>query len=645
MHIVLGPAPDPARGSIAGPSGPSGQDSRTESSESSESSERSGHSGRPGQWMPVVVDDGRIEPLPPVTAAALPDLVRTLPARLGLNPETVRWVFTSVARDYRPLLEAGVEIGRCWDLSLCQRILTTATDSPNASPSNASTPNSTSTSASTSTSTGSPYSPVVSVPVLEPEPWAAEPPAARADQGTFFDLPSTSRRGHGSPTAPELARELVAQLTAVAGSPHRHRLKLLLAAESQGALIAAEILHEGLPWRRDLHEQMLAEVLGPRPAEGQRPRLLQELSENIADTLGVPGLNPDSPQDLLRGLHFAGVRVSSTRAWDLKGWASEGGTDSRRRSELISGVLEYKRLYRLWTANGWHWLDEWVRDGRFHPAYSVGGVVTGRWAAHGGGAMQIPAVVRDAVRADPGHLLTVADASQVEPRILAAMSGDRALAEAGSGHDLYLAVAEQGRRAGSELGERSRAKVALLGAMYGATTGDSAALMPHLRRLYPEAIGLLERAARRGEEGGQVSTWLGRTSPPAAPEWLEVTGNVSTAEAESRARTVRRSAGRFTRNFVIQGTAAEWALCWMGEIRRRLRVGTTTANGSLRPMKTRLVFFVHDEVVLHGPAEEAPAVHQIVTEAAQAAGRLLFGAAPVGFPLSISAAESYAAAH
>ncbi|GAA1671376.1 bifunctional 3'-5' exonuclease/DNA polymerase [Citricoccus zhacaiensis] len=624
MHIVLGPAPEPAPGSSSGPSGPSGQDRRPE---------RPGHSG---QWLPVLVDDGRIESLSPVTAAALPDLVRVLPGRLGVNPEAVRWVFASVTRDYRPLLEAGVEIGRCWDLSLCQRILTTAATNTSTGPAGTTVGTPTGT-----TPTGTPYSPTVPVPVLEPEPWATEPPAARVDQGTFFDLPPTNRRGHDTPTTPELANELVAQLDAVSGSRHRHRLKLLLAAESQGALIAAEILHEGLPWRRDLHERMLAEVLGPRPAEGQRPRLLQELAEDIAVTLGVPGLNPDSPQDLLRGLNLAGIRVASTRAWDLKGWAAEGGADSQRRAGLISGVLEYKRLYRLWTANGWHWLDEWVRDGRFHPAYSVGGVVTGRWAAHGGGAMQIPAAVRDAVRADPGHLLTVADASQVEPRILAAMSGDRALAEAGSGHDLYLAVAEQGRRAGSELGERSRAKVALLGAMYGATTGDSAALMPHLRRLFPEAIGLLERAARRGEEGGQVSTWLGRTSPPAAPEWLEVTGNVSTAEAEARARTVRRSAGRFTRNFVIQGTAAEWALCWMGEIRRRLRVGG--ADGV--PMQTRLVFFVHDEVVLHGPAEEAPTVHQIVTEAAQAAGRLLFGVAPVEFPLSISAAESYAAAH
>ncbi|MEV4902900.1 bifunctional 3'-5' exonuclease/DNA polymerase [Citricoccus sp. NPDC055426] len=600
MHIVLGPASPQESGAATG-------------------SASGAASGPADPWLPVVVRGERTEQLSPVPAAALPELIRELPHRLGAEPDSVRWVFASVVTGYRPLLEAGVQISRCWDLGLCQRILSTATAPA--------------------------YSPAVDVPVAEPEPWLRQPPPVRADQGTFFDLPAAGRRDRDTPHAVDLARELTAQLEAVDRSPNPHRLRLLLAAESQGALIAAEILQEGLPWRRDLHEAMLEQNLGPRPAEGQRPRLLQNLAERIAGTLGVPGLNPDSTQDLLRGLNLAGVRVGSTRAWDLKAWAAEGGPDSPRRTELIAGVLEYKHLYRLWTANGWHWLDEWVQDGRFHPAYSVGGVVTGRWAAHGGGAMQVPAAVRDAVRADPGHLLTVADASQVEPRILAAMSGDRALAEAGSGNDLYLAVAEQGRRAGSELAERSRAKVALLGAMYGATTGDSAALIPHLRRLYPRAMGLLEQSAQRGESGGQVSTWLGRTSPAPGQQWIATTTDVSTAEAEARSRTVRRSAGRFTRNFVIQGTAAEWALCWMGEIRRRLRQVTADGSGAGAGLQTRLVFFVHDEVVLHGPAEEADAVRRIVTEAAQSAGRMLFGAAPVGFPLSVAAVESYAGAH
>ena len=56
------------------------------------------------------------------------------------------------------------------------------------------------------------------------------------------------------------------------------------------------------------------------------------------------------------------------------------------------------------------------------------------------------------------------------------------------------------------------------------------------------------------------------------------------------------------------------------------------------------MFFVHDEVVLHGPAEEAPAVRAIVREAAAAAGRLLFGQAPVEFPLTVAQVSSYAEA-
>ncbi|QCU77644.1 bifunctional 3'-5' exonuclease/DNA polymerase [Citricoccus sp. SGAir0253] len=605
MHIVLAPAPPPGAADGAAPAGPAGQPPA---------------SGPAAPWSAVVVDEhGTVRPGRPATAP-LPELVRGLPGRLGVDPEAVRWVFASVAVGYPALLEAGIELGRCWDLGLCQRILSGA---------------------ATRDSTGVRYAPAVVVPVRDPEPATPAPPPG-PDQGAFFDLPARGPDGGPVPRAADLARELGAQLAAVAGARHPGRLRLLLAGESQGALVAAEMLHEGLPWRRDVHEAMLARLLGPRPPEGQRPARLQELAGRIGTTLGAPGLNPDSPQDLLRALRAAGVPVSSTRAGELRHWIAGGGPDTPRRSALLADVLEYKGLYRLWTANGWHWLDEWVHGGRFHPAYAVGSVVTGRWAAHGGGAMQVPAAVRDAVRADPGHVLTVADASQVEPRILAAMSGDRALAAAGSGHDLYLAVAEQGRRAGSEIGDRSRAKVALLGAMYGATTGDSAALMPHLRRLYPEAIGLLERAARAGEEGGQVSTWLGRTSPPPGPEWLRTVADVGTAEAESRARTVRRGAGRFTRNFVVQGTAAEWALCWMGEIRRRLREG---GPGHPAGLRTRLVFFVHDEVVLHGPAGEAEAVERIVTESAEAAGRLLFGAAPVGFPLTVAAVESYADAH
>ena len=96
----------------------------------------------------------------------------------------------------------------------------------------------------------------------------------------------------------------------------------------------------------------------------------------------------------------------------------------------------------------------------------------------------------------------------------------------------------------------------------------------------------------------------------------------------------------------MQGTAAEWALCWMAELRRRLREmpavetaddGAATAPGQGRP---HLVYFLHDEIVVHTPAAVADAVALQVQQAADAAGRLLFGGFPITFPLDIAVVDS-----
>lgn len=65
-------------------------------------------------------------------------------------------------------------------------------------------------------------------------------------------------------------------------------------------------------------------------------------------------------------------------------------------------LLEYRKLSRLLTANGWAWLDAWVREGRFRSWFVPGGVVTGRWASNGGGALSMPVQVRPAAIADEG---------------------------------------------------------------------------------------------------------------------------------------------------------------------------------------------------------------------------------------------------
>lgn len=428
--------------------------------------------------------------------------------------------------------------------------------------------------------------------------------------------------------------ELAAQDEAVAAAPAPSRLGLLLAAESAGALAAAEMHHAGVPWDRTVHDEVLRGVLGPRPRAGERPPRLEELAATLRAELDAPALNPDSPGEVLRALRRVGLPATSTRRWELE----------HLDHPAIAPLMAYKKLSRLHTANGWAWLDAWVHDDRFRPEYVVGGVVTGRWGSSGGGALQVPRQLRGAVRADAGWLLVVADAAQLEPRVLAGLARDERLAAAGRGHDLYGAMVAAG-----VVPERKLAKVGMLGALYGGTTGPSAAVLPRLARAYPEALGYVEAAARAGERGEVVSTLLGRGSPRPGDAWAQSQVAALSDEAgvreESRARSVSRGWGRFTRNFVVQGTAAEWALAWIAETRRRLwAMGESDVTGRAAQPFTRrphLVYFLHDELVVHVPAALAPVVAQEVRAAAAAAGRLLFGDFPVEFPLSVGIADAY----
>lgn len=517
----------------------------------------------------------------------LPQEVARVEAR-----DSPRWVWARTADWYPQLLRAGVDVRRCHDLSLCGAILVHSSFVPPGG-----------------------YVAELDPYQERPEPGRALPPAAPPPhQGALFEETPSSGPGLGP-----LADELRNQLAAVAGSPHRPRLALLLAAESAGTLVAAEMQHVGVPWDAAVHDEILQAQLGPRPRGTARPALLEQKAAELRTLLRAPSLNPDSPQELVRALHRSGIETQTTRAWELR----------RHAHPAIAPLLDYKKMARLLASNGWAWLDAWVVDGRFRPEYVVGGVVTGRWSSRGGGALQIPSQIRAAARALPGHRLIVADASQLEPRVLAALAQDGAMAEAARDRDLYAGIAAAGFG-----GDRSQAKVALLGAIYGATTGESGRLMPQLARLYPRAVGFVEQAARDGERGLTVTTHLGRSSPPPSDRW-HASRRTSTAEEQRRADAIARDRGRFTRNFVVQGTAAEWAECWLAELRTRLR----ELHG--RGLTADLVYFLHDEVMIHAEAAAAEACVRAVQEAARAAGRLLFPGAPVEFPLSVAMVGSY----
>lgn len=503
--------------------------------------------------------------------------------------QTPRWVMRSARDLYPRLLAEGIRLTRSHDLLLCHAILRDTSS--------------------------------VAEPLARSDAWLRVEPDISAP--ALFDLDA----GGAEDPAAAAIEQYRAQLRVLADAPDG-RLTLLCTAESAGALIAEELRAAGLPWSEAEHDRILTATLGVRPAAGGTPSKMQQLADEVRALLGEPTLHLDSQPRLLRALHRVGVHVESTGRWEL----------AEHDHPVIAPLLAYKKLSRLLSANGWAWLAEWVHDGRFRPVYIPGGVVTGRWASAGGGALQLPRSLRPAVRADEGWLLVVADVAQLEPRMLAAMAHDQAMATAARGRDLYAGVVESGA-----VSTREEAKYAVLGAMYGATSGDSGRLVPRLRKVYPRAMARVDEAARTGEDGGVVSTWLGRSSPPPADEWQQLQSRATSADATATdvtiARRRARDWGRFTRNFIVQGTAAEWSLIWLAEIRHRLRalpVAHTAASAS-GPFarQAHLAFFLHDEVILHVPAEQADAAAAAVRESAAVATRRLFGTFPIDVPLDL----------
>ena len=544
----------------------------------------------------------------------------------------VRWVWAACGDLYPALLRAGVRVQRCHDVALTEALLL-AREGRHAEPATLA--------AAWARLGGAAGSGLALRGATAPATHAAAVRSAPTGQAVLFEPADPAF------PAPRAALDaLVAvhddQQRRIAADEHPGRFGLLTAAESAAGLVAAEMGFHGLPWRADVHSELLASMLGDRPLPGLRPPRLASLAAQFSAALGGRPVNPDSPAQVLRALAADGIRISSTRAHVLR----------EVDHPAAALLLEYKELARLHAAHGWSWLDEWVTDGRFHPEFVVGGVVSGRWASRGGGALQIPRVLRRAVVADPGCVLVVADAAQLEPRVLAALAGDEALAAAAGTGDLYQTLA------GAFGGERGNAKIALLSAMYGGTAGQARQLLAVLRHRFPLAAQYVEMAARAGEEGKVVRSRLGRTCPPPSSAWRGLTAEPDDPGAEEpRAGRSVRARGRFTRNFVVQASAADWAVVFLADLRRRLvllslpyATGGVPAAASGAPPgadvagghQPRLVFFQHDEVIVHCPDGLADGVVSAVGEAADQAGRLVFGPTPVRFPVTTAVVSSYA---
>lgn len=363
-------------------------------------------------------------------------------------------------------------------------------------------------------------------------------------------------------------------------------------AESTAELLCAELAVHGLPVGRTEMEAAIASFVGPRPAD-EREALALRAARDEAVLRHVPqGVRFDlrSPTQVKTMLRMVGVEVPDTRAWRLEGL--------RDQHPLVDALLTWRKAERVATTFGYPWLDEHLGpDGRFRGEWTGSDGAAGRMTASAG-LHNMPADLRLGVVAEPGHRFVRADLGQIEPRVLAAVSGDRALALATQADDLYAPVA-------AELGvERAIAKVAVLGAMYGQTTGEGARALQGLRRSYPVAMAYLEDADAAAQVGRDLRTYGGRLLRMGGPTVVGL--EAEAGERSARARAAAR--GRFGRNAMVQGAAAELFKVWAVTVRARGRA-----------LGARVVLCLHDELLVHVPAEHAEAAAALVDDALQEA--------------------------
>ena len=395
--------------------------------------------------------------------------------------------------------------------------------------------------------------------------------------------------------------------------PRGAPLALLTAlAESAAALVAVELSVVGLPLDVGVLSALLTELIGPRPSSSA-----QEARSRAARDAEVLRHFPGGPVDLRSPLQVkdllarVGFDLPDTRSWRLEPHAAT--------SPAVAALLAWRKAERTATTYGWGWLDRHVAGGRLRGEWRAADGASGRMTASAG-LHNLPAELRPAVRAEPGWSFVRADLGQVEPRVLAAVSGDPALARAAQEDDMYAPVA-------AALGaDRPTAKVAVLAAMYGQTSGTAGAALRDMDRAYPVAMGYLRAAELAGQRGQDLRTYGGRLLRLSARS-----GTAPVGEPVGEHVAAASGWGRFARNAMVQGAAAELFKAW-----------TATVRDGLRPLGGEVVLCLHDELLLHVPADRAEEAARLLADALAATAHWWAAGSAVRFVADVSVVRSWA---
>jgi len=378
-------------------------------------------------------------------------------------------------------------------------------------------------------------------------------------------------------------------------------------AESTAELLCAELAADGLPIDRDAATALVTSIVGPPPHDeaGATAARAERDAEVLRHLPPGSGIDLRSPNDVRAMLRRVGIDVPDTRAWRLEGF--------REVHPIVDALLKWRKAERIATTFGHVWLAEHVgADGRLRGAWSASDGAAGRMTAQAG-LHNLPAELRPVVKAEAGYVFVRADLGQIEPRVLAAVSGDAALRAATQDDDLYLPVA-------TRLGvERSVAKIAVLAAMYGQTSGTAGQALRGMEAAYPVAIQYLADAARMGQAGISPRTYGGR---------LVRMGEVQDGDHRGTAAAAR---GRYARNAMVQGAAAELFKVWAVTLRARM--------GDL---DARIVLCLHDELLVHVRTDHAAEVVDLLDRCLHEAAHRWHPTSGVRFVTDTSVVASWA---
>ena len=348
-------------------------------------------------------------------------------------------------------------------------------------------------------------------------------------------------------------------------------------------------------------------------------RELAQLEAAIHEQAGVAFNLNSTPQ--LRHVLFEKLQLPV-----LKKGKTGASTDAEVLDELAGMghavpklLLEYREISKLLST----YLDVLPNEvnpatGRIHTSFNQIGAATGRLSSTDPTHQNIPvrSVRGEAIRRGfvprAGNRFVVADYSQIELRLLAHLSGDTAFVDAfRAGGDIHRQTAALifGVEPGAVTAEmRGRAKTINFATIYGqgphALARQLGIPYEDARRFIDEYFvrfagvrAFLDRTVAEARERGFVETIFGRRRY--IPELKDKNFNV------------RAFGERTATNSPLQGSAADL-----------IKVAMIKVADALRPLQTKLLLQVHDELVLEAPAPEAERVATLVREHMEGAAAL-----------------------